>query len=85
MVVGEDDDGLNYFENTGSAEAPAFVEQSGAADPFDGLFLPRNSKATFGDLDCDGDLDFLVGGLSGTLRYFENTGSGILRSRTRAA
>ena len=28
---------LRYFENTGSATAPAFVERAGAANPFDEL------------------------------------------------
>ena len=28
---------LRYFENTGSATAPAFTEQTGAANPFNGV------------------------------------------------
>src|SRR5262245_39710674 len=37
LVSGADDGGLHYFENTGNATAPSFVERSGAANPLDGL------------------------------------------------
>ena len=39
--------------------------------PFAGL----STSLAFGDLDGDGDPDLLVGGTTGTLRYFRNSGS----------
>ena len=76
-VVGEDDGTLHYFENTGSAIAPAFTERTGAANPFNGVDVGFDSTPSFADLDGDGDLDAVVGELDGTLHYFENTGSAI--------
>lgn len=35
----------------------------------------RNATPTLGDIDADGDLDLFVGESSGTLNYFENTGT----------
>ena len=74
-VVGELDGTLRYFENTGSAIAPAFTAHTGAANPFDGVDVGYCSTPSFADLDGDGDLDAVVGDIDGTLRYFENTGS----------
>ena len=74
-VVGENTGVLNFFENTGSATAPAFVERTGAANPFANLDAGVRSSPSFGDLDGDGDLDAVIGEFNGTLRYFENTGS----------
>ncbi len=65
---------LVYFQNTGTAAAPAFAAP--VTDPFG--FTPILSPftfATFGDLDDDGDLDMMVGEYYGTLNYFENTGT----------
>lgn len=69
-----------YFENTGTATAPAF--NAPVTNPFSLSFnAPTgNSQPTFADLDNDGDLDLVIGsdnsysGLA-TLSYFENTGS----------
>ena len=74
-IVGEGFGQLHYFQNTGSATAPAFVEQAGAANPFSGVDVGAYSKPSFADLDGDGDLDAVVGEHYGTLRYFKNTGS----------
>ena len=74
-IVGEIDGNLHYFENTGSATAPAFTEQTGAANPFDGVDVGVTSAPSFADLDGDGDLDAVVGENDGILNYFENTGS----------
>jgi hypothetical protein len=55
---------------------PTFVQQGGAANPFNGVDVGNGSAVAFADLDGDGDLDALVGeSLGGTLQYFKNTGS----------
>ena len=87
-VVGEIDGTLHYFENTGSASAPAFTARTGAANPFNGVDVGAYSTPSFADLDGDGDLDAVVGEFYGTLHYFENTGSAIapaFTERTGAA
>ena len=63
-VVGEEYGTLHYFENTGSAVAPAFTELTGAANPFDGVDVGFNARPSFADLDGDGDLDAIVGELT---------------------
>jgi uncharacterized protein (DUF2141 family) len=74
-VVGAQDGTLHYFKNTGTATAPVFTDQPGAANPFDGVDVGRYSAPSFADLDGDGDLDAIVGEAYGALRYFKNTGS----------
>ncbi len=78
MAASVDGHQLRYFRNTGSEAHPAFVAQTGSANPFAGLTeLGSYPAADFADLDGDGDLD----GLSGTgrelgfLRYLRNSGS----------
>lgn len=64
---------MQYFENTGSPTNPQF--DAPQENPF-GL-IPNDYMAhpSFADLDKDGDMDILAGGLYGELKYFENTGS----------
>ena len=79
---------LRYFENTGSATAPAFTARTGAANPFNGVAVGILSTPSFADLDGDGDLDAVVGANDGTLGYVENTGSALapaFAERTGAA
>jgi len=87
-VVGHGVGNLNYFENTGTATAPAFTARTGAANPFDGVDVGNLSAPSLADLDGDGDLDAVVGTFDGDVRYFENTGTAIapvFTERTGAA
>ncbi|MEA3643655.1 MAG: FG-GAP-like repeat-containing protein, partial [Lamprobacter sp.] len=72
-LVGNRNDGILYFENTGSASSAAFA--AAVTNPFGLTKVGSNSTPTFADLDGDGDLDALVGQNTGLLYYFENTGS----------
>ena len=74
-LVGEFYGTLKFFENTGTASAPVFIERMGTANPFNGVDVGITSSPTFTDLDGDGDLDALVGEFDGNLNYFENTGT----------
>ncbi len=65
---------INYFENTGTASAPAFAPV--LQNPPDTIFglqrVTNNSAFAFADLDGDGDLDALLGQQDGNHIYFEN-------------
>ena len=56
LVVGEDGGVLHYMENTGTSTAPAFVQRTGSANPFDGIILGRYVAPALGDIDGDGTL-----------------------------
>ncbi len=56
LVVGEWDGSLKYIENNGTSTAPAFVQRTGSANPFDGIDVGDSSAPALGDLDNDGTL-----------------------------
>ncbi|MBE9059290.1 VCBS repeat-containing protein, partial [Sphaerospermopsis sp. LEGE 08334] len=74
-VVGVNDGTLKYYKNTGTATNPVYTEQTGTANPFNGIDVGSSSKPTFADIDGDGDLDAVVGVNGGTLKYYQNTGT----------
>ena len=64
---------ISYFENTGSATAPAFSNTPTLSYPINGVLF---SMIVFGDLDNDGDYDGLINGIRpGVFLYLENTGT----------
>jgi hypothetical protein len=59
--VGEAYGTISFFENTGSASAPAFTEQTGGANPFNTVDVGYYSTPAFVDIDDDGDFDAFMG------------------------
>ena len=76
LVNGEQDGIFNYYENTGTAITPVYMERIGAANPLNGL-VASYSSPTFADIDGDGDQDMISGELFGNIFYYENTGTAI--------
>ena len=76
VVSGASNGDFLYYENTGSAASPAFVERVGAANPLagQGAGLGYTTPA-LGDWDDDGDLDLLSGDQAGVVHLFRNSGT----------
>ena len=56
----------------------SFTEQTGGANPFDGIDVGENSEASLVDIDNDGDLDLFVGAqdlVGGDIQFYRNTGT----------
>ena len=54
--MGSDENGLKYYENTGTSTAPVFVQRTGNANPFDGIDVDPYSAPALADFDNDGTL-----------------------------
>ncbi|NNF03829.1 MAG: VCBS repeat-containing protein, partial [Rhodothermales bacterium] len=59
-----------HYENTGSPTSPAFVMRG----PVE-LLGTYHQNPAFGDLDADGDLDFLLGKWNKEIGFFRNEGT----------
>ena len=82
LILGDVCGGVVLFENTGTANSPAFDAVDQSSNPFNVIALGANGAPTLVDIDNDLDLDVFVGvgginnALSGAVRYYENTGTG---------
>ena len=80
IFVGEWYGTVHYFENTGTSLSENFESRTGADNPLDLVnggvcCVDWRIAPTFVDIDNDGDYDVFIGEKSGTLLYYENTGS----------
>ena len=88
LIAGSQGGNINYFENTGTASAPAYTERTGTDNPLGGISTNANSVPEPADLDGDGDIDLVLWIWYGNITYFENTGSAIspaFEARSNAA
>ncbi|MEM9849057.1 MAG: VCBS repeat-containing protein, partial [Bacteroidota bacterium] len=73
LFVGEEEGYLNYFENISTdPNSPEFVERS-TNNAFGIPYVYTYASPEFVDIDCDGDLDALIGESYGRVQYYENT------------
>lgn len=64
-----------YYQNTGTAQQPEFTLQDTNFADILSYNLGKELTPAFGDLDKDGDLDMIVGAISGYFHEFENIGT----------
>ena len=69
LVVGREDAGVSAFRNTGTGAEPRFTPIADFTLP-----LPPFAAPAFADLDGDGRIDLIAGGLGGGLIFLHNTG-----------
>jgi hypothetical protein len=82
LVVGSNDNPLEYYENTGTATAPNYVQRTGGDNPFNDIDAAPYSAPALADIDGDGDFDLAIGSqvtsgnntYYGQIVYYENTG-----------
>jgi hypothetical protein len=66
LLVGSEAEGLKLYRNTGTKAEPVFTPDPGFNVPVQGYSTPAA-----GDLDGDGDVELLIGGVAGGLLYFD--------------
>lgn len=81
LLLGAADGKIYYYKRTGQT---SFEEQTGAANPFNGISIGTNSSPSSADFDNDGDADVIVGTENNTtagIFYFENKGNGAFEQK----
>jgi hypothetical protein len=69
LLIGSEDGPLRLWRNVGDATNPRFEE-----DPSFTIGLHPMSVPAFADLNGDGRLDLIAGGMAGGLLYWQNRG-----------
>jgi hypothetical protein len=73
--IGELNGYINYYQNTGNATSPLFVERTGPDNPLDGFMGTFWTAPSFVDIDQDGDFDFFLGSGCYPIKFYRNIGS----------
>lgn len=73
--IGNWDDKLEFYRNTGTAFKPIFDYVDEKDNPFHGLELGEGLAPVFADWDKDGDQDAQLGMWNGRVKYLRNVGS----------
>lgn len=66
---------INFFQNTGNANAPNFTPISGSNNPFNGIDVGSIATIDFVDINKDGLQDAFVGEANGNINFFQNNGT----------
>ncbi len=68
---------VQYYRNDGTAQRARFVEAEDSLKDTEGraLFSDRQNIPNATDIDCDGQMDLLIGRLEGTVTRYEETGT----------
>lgn len=69
IIAGEENGKLSYLRNNGTAISPDWQLIAGFFGSFD---IGSNCVPALTDLDFDGDIDILCGGMFGDLKYLQN-------------
>jgi hypothetical protein len=67
-------DSVRYYENTGTASLPLFVERTEQNNPLAGIDGQYFNQPTLVDMDNDGDMDAFIGTGFDQVSYYENIG-----------
>lgn len=74
LLVGQRNGNIIHYSNLGTGTNPNFKLETENLVPVGG---GGASAPTFTDIDNDGDSDLFVGDISGSIRFYQNTGTAI--------